>query len=153
MKQILVKALLVLGVVSVLFSCSQEKGKSRFKAEYERVSEAVRQQKPEARALVDSALMATKDSMIYYNYFFLLGSLYAMTAPDSILPCADRIFQFTNRQEPSPRVNGIAASAYNLRANYYYLYHQNTEQVLKDNKEAYHLRQHRGCVQASEPIA
>lgn len=139
MKQILVKALLVLGVVSVLFSCSKEKGKSRFNAEYERVSEAVRQQKPEARALVDSALMATKDSMIYYYYYYLLGSLYMLNAPDSILPCADRIFQFVKRQEPSPRVNGIAAAAYNLRASYYFMYRQNTELVLKDYIEAYRL--------------
>lgn len=124
-----------------MFSCSteQEKDRSHSDKDFERVSVAVRQHEAGARALVDSALAATLDSMTYYDYQFLLGSLYIVDAPDSALLCANRILQFTQRQNPSPRVNGIAASAYNLRANYYYLYRQNADEVINDNKEAYRL--------------
>ena len=47
--------------------------------------------------------------------------------------------QFTKNQQQTRRVNGIAASAYNLRANYNYLYHQNYSQVQEDNLKAYQL--------------
>ena len=141
MKQIKVRtfSLLVLGMVIVSCNMDNTNEQSHSDKDFERVSVAVRQHAPEARALVDSALAATSDSMVYYDYYFLLGSLYMVSAPDSVLPCANRILQFTKRQEPSSRINDIAASAHNLRANYYYLYHQNTEQVLKDNMEAYRL--------------
>lgn len=128
-------------IIVLHVSCNNDKAgqSSHSDKDFERVSVAVRQHAPEARAMVDSALATTSDSMVYYDYYFLLGSLYMVSTPDSILPCANRILQFTKRQEPSSRINGIAASAHNLRANYYYLYHQNTEQVLKDNMEAYRL--------------
>ena len=141
MKQNLIKSFFLLFFGMIMFSClqKQESEQSHSDKDYEKVSMAVRQQMPEARALVDSALVASRDSFTYYDYYFLLGSLYSVSTPDSILPCAERILQFAKRQDPSPRINGIAGSAYNLRANYYYLYHQNTEQVLKDNMEAYRL--------------
>lgn len=128
-------------IIISLVSCNNEKTGSRKHSDkdFERVSVAVRQQKPEARAMVDSALAVARDSMTYYDYYFLLGNLYMVNAPDSALMCADRILRFAQQQEPSPRVNGIAGSAYNLRANYYYLYHQNADEVIKDNKEAYRL--------------
>ena len=141
MKQIKERTFLFLVLGMFIVSCNMDNTNERSHSDkdFERVSVAVRQHAPEARTMVDSALAATCDSLVYYDYYFLLGSLYMVSAPDSILPCADRILQFTNRQEPSPRINGIAASAHNLRANYYYLYHQNTEQVLKENMEAYRL--------------
>ncbi|MBO4315344.1 MAG: histidine kinase [Prevotella sp.] len=123
----------------LVLSCSKERERSHSDKDFERVGVAVRQQKPEARAMVDSALAVARDSMTYYDYYFLLGNLYMVNAPDSALMCANHILQFAQRQEPSPRVNGIAGSAYNLRANYYYLYHQNADEVIKDNKEAYRL--------------
>lgn len=141
MKQIRVSTFFLSMMGMVMLSCNTDSmnERSRSDRDFERVSLAVRQHAPEARALVDSALAVTRDSMVYYDYYFLLGSLYMVSAPDSIIPCANRILQFTNRQKPSPRINGIAASAHNLRANYYYLYRQNTEQVLMDNMEAYRL--------------
>ncbi len=124
---------------TLVFSCSKGRERSHSDKDFERVSIAVRQHAPGARAMVDSALAVARDSMTYYDYYFLLGNLYMVNAPDSALMCADRILRFAQQQEPSPRVNCIAGSAYNLRANYYYLYHQNADEVIKDNKEAYRL--------------
>ena len=131
----------ILLFATIVFSCStnQDREHSHSDKDFERVSVAVRQHEAGARAMVDSALMASTDSLTYYDYYFLLGSLYIMNAPDSALMCANRILQFAQRQPVSPRINGMAGSAYNLKANYYYLYHQNTDEVLKDNMEAYRL--------------
>lgn len=131
----------ILLFATIVFSCStnQDREHSHSDKDFERVSVAVRQHEAGARAMVDSALMASTDSLTYYDYYLLLGCLYILNAPDSALMCANRTLRYAQGQPVSPCINGIAGAAYNLKANYYYLYRQNTDEVLKDNMEAYRL--------------
>lgn len=103
------------------------------------ICDLVDKQSPNAKTTIDSVLAKTTDSLFYYDLYCELGRLYILTVPDSTLYCANKIMQFIEKQEPTLRVNGIAASAYNLRANYNYLYHQNYSQVQEDNLKAYQL--------------
>lgn len=103
------------------------------------VGDSVDRQSPRAHALIDSALANSPDSLTYYDYFIELGRLYMLQQPDSVPACAKRIMAFANRQKESPRVNGLKAEAHHLNASYNYLYHQNHEEAIKDNIQAYQL--------------
>lgn len=137
-------ALLLTIVGTMTLSCNggNEENDSRTTEEYaqlDMICEMVDKQQPQAKATLDSLLANTTDSLLYYDFYCELGRWYILTNPDSTLLCAKKIMQFINKQKPTRRVNGIAASAYNLRANYYYLYHQNYKQVYEDNMKAYNL--------------
>lgn len=134
--------LFLLSAVVVMLSCGGDKSMpgGRSKAEYERlkaVADSVDVQSPRARELVDSALAHTSDSLIYYDYLVELGRLFLVQQPDSVLQCSDRIMAFANSQPSTPRTRGLMAEAHHLRANFYYLYHQNNEKALDDNLQAY----------------
>ena len=103
------------------------------------ICDLVDKQSPNAKTTIDSVLSKTTDSLFYYDLYCELGRLYILTVPDSTLYYANKIMQFIEKQQSTLRVNGIAASAYNLRANYNYLYHQNYSQVQEDNLKAYQL--------------
>lgn len=103
------------------------------------ICDLVDKQSPNAKTTIDSVLAKTTDSLFYYDLYCELGRLYILTVPDSTLYYANKIMQFIEKQQSTLRVNGIAASAYNLRANYNYLYHQNYSQVQEDNLKAYQL--------------
>lgn len=127
-----------------IMSCNEGKTMEdeRTEAECQRlknVGDSVDAQSPRAKAMIDSALVHSADSLTYYDYYIELGRLYMLQHPDSVLPCAERIMAFANNQKPSPRVNGLKAEAYHLRANYHYLYHQNNKEALDDNMKAYQL--------------
>ena len=134
----------LLAAVVAMSSCSGDNSMpgGRSKAEYERlkaVADSVDMQSPRARELVDSALTHTSDSLIYYDYFIELSRLFLVQQPDSVLQCTDRIMAFANSQQSTPRTRGLLAEAHHLRANYYYLYHQNNDKALGDNLNAYRL--------------
>ena len=130
MKHQTLLALLLISLGTMTFSCNggKEEKDSRSKEEHAQIDficEKIDKQSPQARVLLDSMLANTTDSLFYYDLYCELGRWYVLASPDSILYCANRILQFTKNQQQTRRVNGIAASAYNLRANYNYLYHQN----------------------------
>ena len=144
MKHQTLLALLLISLGTMTFSCNggKEEKDSRSKEEHAQIDficEKIDKQSPQARVLLDSMLANTTDSLFYYDLYCELGRWYVLASPDSILYCANRILQFTKNQQQTRRVNGIAASAYNLRANYNYLYHQNYSQVQEDNLKAYQL--------------
>ena len=137
-------ALLLTIVGTMTLSCNggNEEKDSRTAEETKQldmICDLVDKQSPNAKTTIDSVLAKTTDSLFYYDLYCELGRLYILTVPDSTLYCANKIMQFIEKQKPTLRVNGIAASAYNLRANYNYLYHQNYSQVQEDNLKAYHL--------------
>jgi len=109
----------------LLMSCNHQKtGDERTEEEYARlriVTDAVHKQSPKARALLDSALVNTRDSLSYYDYYVEQGHLYLMEQPDSALLLSDRIMHFAKNAPQTPRTKGLLAQAYHLRSNYYYL--------------------------------
>ena len=127
----------------LLMSCNHQKtGDERTEEEYARlriVTDAVHKQSPKARALLDSALVNTRDSLSYYDYYVEQGHLYLMEQPDSALLLSDRIMHFAKNAPQTPRTKGLLAQAYHLRSNYYYLYHQKQDQALDDDLKAYRL--------------
>ena len=134
--------LTIVGIMTLSCNGGNEEKDSRTaeqKQQLDMICEMVDKQSPSTTATIDSVLAKTTDSLFYYDLYCELGRLYILTAPDSTLYYANKIMQFIKRQQSTRRVNGIAASAYNLRANYNYLYHQNYSQVQEDNLKAYHL--------------
>ena len=134
---------LLMSAVLFILSChNEEMPGGRTKEAYNRlkaVADSVDALSPRARALVDSALDNSSDSLTYYDYYVELGRLYLMTQPESVLQCTERITAFVKSQETTPRVNGLMAEAKLLRANFDYLYHQNYKEAVDNNLEAYHL--------------
>ena len=125
---------LLMSAVLFILSChNEEMPGGRTKEAYNRlkaVADSVDALSPRARALVDSALDNSSDSLTYYDYYVELGRLYLMTQPESVLQCTERITAFVKSQETTPRVNGLMAEAKLLRANFDYLYHQNYKDAL-----------------------
>lgn len=137
-------AFILAALTFVLVSCHKgtTTGNERSEAETARlktVSDSVDAQSPLARAMVDSALINAKDSLTYYDYYIELGHLYILKQPDSVLNVCDRLIHFGKSQPSTPRTNGLLAEAYNLRANYYHLYHTNHDKALEANRMAYQL--------------
>ena len=135
--------LLLIAVLAML-SCHRERTSRRGLSEeaylrLKAVGDSVNRQSPRARALIDSALANSADSLTYYDYYVELGRLYMLQQPDSVPACASRIMAFAQRQKESARINGMKAEAYHLNASYNYLYHQNHEEAIKDNIQAYKL--------------
>ena len=114
---------LLLTIVGIMIlSCSggnkeKDSRTAEQKKQLDMICEMVDKQSPSTTATIDSVLAKTTDSLFYYDLYCELGRLYILTAPDSTLYYANKIMQFIKRQQPTRRVNGIAASAYNLRAN------------------------------------
>ncbi len=127
-----------------MFSCHENPASRRGLtiAEYQRlkaVGDSVDRQSPVARIMIDSALTHSTDSLTYYDYYIELGRYHLLQHPESVLQCSERILNFAKSQEKTPRVNGLLAEAYHLRANYNYLFHQKSEEVLEDNTKACEL--------------
>ncbi|MBQ6210234.1 MAG: histidine kinase [Prevotella sp.] len=144
MRQLTKLTLILMALASALTSCHKGTswGNERSEAEVVRlktVSDSVDVQSPHARAMVDSALVNAKDSLTYYDYLIELGHLYILEQPDSVLNVCDRLIHFGKSQPSSPRTNGLLAEAYNLRANYFHLYHINHDKALEANRAAYQL--------------
>ncbi|MBO4316466.1 MAG: histidine kinase [Prevotella sp.] len=136
--------LILMALASVLASCHNGTtwGDERSPEEMERLSavgDSVDAQSPHARAMIDSALVASKDSLTYYDYYVELVRLYLMEQPDSALPLCNHLLYYAKRQPSTPRTNGLLAEAYHLRANYFILYRTHQEEVLNDNLIAYRL--------------
>ena len=83
--------------------------------------------------MLDSALAHTSDSLDYYDYYVELTRFFCMQQPDSVVPCSERILRFTERQKATPRVNGLKAEAYLLRAAYNYNFRQKYDEAIADN--------------------
>ncbi len=126
-----------------ILSCHSNTNESeRTETEYnnlKKVADSVDVQSPLAPQMIDSALSRAKDSLTYYDYYVEKGRYALVKNPDSTLAYANKIMQFAKNQSATPRTNGLLAEAYHLKANYYYLYHQKHDEVLKANKEAYRL--------------
>lgn len=134
---------LVCVLASLNIACNDERHVANERTDEEvarlkRVADSVGVMAPTSRAMIDSALRAAPDSLTYYDYLVELGLWSLVQTPDSVLIHADRIMAFAQRQDSTPRTNGLMAEAYHLRANYYFLYHQNQEEALKANLKAYH---------------
>lgn len=132
----------IMAITVLIFSCNKSYDDKRSEEEWNRlkkVADSVDVQSPLAMQMIDSALNASKDSLTYYDYYVEKGRFSLVKQPDSTLQCAQRIMQFAQKQPASPRTNGLLAEAHHLRANYYYLYHQNHDEVLTANKKAYDL--------------
>ena len=135
--------LLLIAALAML-SCHRERTSRRGLSEeaylrLKAVGDSVDRQSPRARALIDSALANSADSLTYYDYYVELGRLYMLQQPDSVPACASRIMAFAQRQKESARVNGLLAESYHLYANYHTLYHQDFAEAIKANIKAYKL--------------
>ncbi|MBR6417285.1 MAG: tetratricopeptide repeat protein, partial [Bacteroidales bacterium] len=130
--------------VSMMVSCHGERSIENERSEEEimrlkRVGDSVDVLASTSRAMVDSALAASPDSVTYYDYLVELARWSLVQVPDSAMGHINRIMSFARRQERTPRINGLLAEAFHLRANFFFLYHQNQEKALEDNLEAYRL--------------
>ena len=130
--------------VSMMVSCHGERTIENERSEEEimrlkRVGDSVDVLASTSRAMVDSALAASPDSVTYYDYLVELARWSLVQVPDSAMGHINRIMSFARRQERTPRINGLLAEAFHLRANFFFLYHQNQEKALEDNLEAYRL--------------
>lgn len=128
----------------MMVSCHGERTIENERSEEEimrlkRVGDSVDVLAPTSRAMVDSALAASPDSVTYYDYLVELARWSLVQVPDSAMGHINRIMSFARRQERTPRINGLLAEAFHLRANFFFLYHQNQEKALEDNLEAYRL--------------
>ena len=128
----------------MMVSCHGERSIENERSEEEimrlkRVGDSVDVLASTSRAMVDSALAASPDSVTYYDYLVELARWSLVQVPDSAMGHINRIMSFARRQERTPRINGLLAEAFHLRANFFFLYHQNQEKALEDNLEAYRL--------------
>ncbi len=111
------------------------------RAVYVALNDSMTQMKPGALAQIEEQMRKSTDSLTWYDYYLMYGRHYLMTShPDSTLPYAYRTIQFVNRQEYStPRTRGLAATAHNTIASYYYLLHQSRDTIFAHYHEAYRL--------------
>ncbi len=135
---------IVAAIIYVLSSCHKGAATDNERSEAEvarlkMVSDSVDAKSPLARAMIDSALLASKDSLTFYDYYIELGHFFFYGKPDSVIPVSERILHFAQGLPSTPRTNGLKAEALHLRANYYYYYHANHDKVISDNLAAYHL--------------
>ena len=144
MKHLIETAITLVTALFLTLSCNHKEGSDdiRTKAELQRlhaVTDSVLALSPKAKAMVDSALANTQDSLAFYDYYVEKGFLYLMEQPDSVLHVSNKIIYFINHSPQTPRTKGLLAQAYNLRANNYFLNRRMHEEALKYNLKAYQL--------------
>lgn len=132
-------------VVSLLllttYGCGKSDDVRRRNAQRERINtldSSITSRKPDVQTIIENYLAEAKDSLEWYE-LYLRHAKYHLNSktPDSLLPYVERTIAFANTQNPSPRVNGIKAHAYEIKANYYHRHRTNHNEILKLHTTAY----------------
>lgn len=99
---------------------------------------AITSRKPDVQTIINRYLDEAEDSTEWYEVY-LRNAKYHLNSktPDSLLPYVERTIAFADAQKPSPRINGIKAHAYEVKANYYHRYRTNHNEILKLHTAAY----------------
>lgn len=93
---------------------------------------------PAARSMIERGMSEAKDSATWYEFYLRYGKYYLMSqSPESLLTYADRTIAFVERQEPSPRLNGFKAMAYEYKADYLQRYRRSPDEAVRLHSMAY----------------
>jgi two-component sensor histidine kinase len=107
-------------------------------AELHQIEDVVEQMKPNALNLTLQKLNKSRDSFTYYDYYLVIAKYYLLSSsPDSMIPYVEKTLSFTKRQKESPRLNGLIAQAYELKANYYHHYRKKQNATIRLRTIAY----------------
>lgn len=93
---------------------------------------------PHAPDMIAHGIKSAPDSLTWYDYYLRYGKYWGLSqTPDSMLPYISRTIGFADRQEPSPRVNGLKALAYESMAFYWQRHRQRLDTVIALRTTAY----------------
>lgn len=102
------------------------------------VGESLDVMSPHVPAMISGGMAAAEDSAAWYDFFLCHARYYyLMQNPDSMLPYIDRTLAFAERQKRQPRIFGITAHAYELKAIYNQVYRGNHDEVIRLRTLAY----------------
>lgn len=123
--------MLLLPLMLLLYACrSGEEGATLTTEQSEqltRLTDSISVLSPSAKPLADSLLATATDSLFYYSVYAERGVYFINAAQfDSVFECSRRTILFAQRQQPSPRVNGLLSQAYAIEAIVYHRTRRNT---------------------------
>lgn len=127
----------------LIMSCSGGKGDksaadNKLTARLWIVDDSVAYRSPRARAMVDSAIAAAKDSMELCDYQLRLARLYVADAKgDSATTLLKGVKEYLERLPASPHVNGMMGYAYNCEAVLMHSSRRKPKEAIRTYRRAY----------------
>ena len=140
-----IKTATLLAIIVCVFACKENgyyEGKRSEDAfrEMTALYDSMLHKSPKALSQIRRRLQTTTDSLTWYDYYIMYGRHYLLTeSPDSTLPYVERVLHYTGSQKPTPRINGLTASALTAKAAYMYLLHHSPDSVIALYRRAYLL--------------
>lgn len=102
------------------------------------IDDSIAAMSPAVKAMISRGMADADDSITWYEFYMRYGKYYLTSQyPDSMLPYADRAVRFAESRRPSPRINGIKALAYELKADYLLRYRSNLNEAIRLRSIAY----------------
>lgn len=144
------RILLAIIAAIVLAACSREKQDSCLRPEVRerivRMDSLAKQLSPQCLREVEVAKRQAKDSIEWHFYHQCLAGYYQLSpTPDSLVPIADEVIAFAQRQEPkTPIIYSLLASAYESKAVLCQRYQFTGDEALRLRSTAYGYMQ-RSC--------
>lgn len=143
---LLLKTIIWIMATITMNSCSDSNNDDRRTAEetmlLDSITNGTTNLEPWAGKACENQMKMAKDSLTYYDYLTLKARHFIFTnTPESTLVYSQRINQFLNQLQPTPRVSGMKALAAATEASYYYLLKTDPERVIELNTKAYELAQ------------
>jgi tetratricopeptide (TPR) repeat protein len=144
LKKNLFAAALYSCIVSIVLSCGyKEDSQLRSKEQQDRLEKdysAVEKQYPNCVNMIDHDLNSSADSLDYYEFYLIKGRYYRLKSmPEPLKDIALKTISFTNKMQPSKRLNDLRGQAFEELACYYYMFRGDADSTLLYRKKAYAL--------------
>lgn len=131
--------IIILAVIVGLASCHNG-GSKRQDGIDSRLDTLLLKRDEGTRAIIDSGIAHSADSMTRYEYTARLARYYYLSpTPDSLVPVLDRVDSFAQRHLGEERGRHLLAYSYNIRGAYYHAFHLEQDRQKALYSKAYDL--------------
>lgn len=102
------------------------------------IDDSMTNHSPHTLDMIRCYMAEAKDSMTWYELYSKMAKYWLLSkTPDSLLPYADKVIDFTERQKPTPRVNTLKASAYEYKATLHQKFRSEIDEAIRLRTKAY----------------
>lgn len=102
------------------------------------IDDSLTNHSPHTLDMIRCYLAEAKDSMTWHELYSKMAKYWLLTkTPDSLLPYADKVIDFTERQKPTPRVNALKAAAYEYKATLHQKFRSEIDEAIRLRTKAY----------------
>lgn len=134
--------LYTLCVIAIVMACdgngSETRRSDELTARLNVVDDSIMAHSSRVPDMAAKGMAEAEDSLEWYDYSLRLGKYYMIAQKyDSLQHYADRAIDFADRHEPTARLNGLKAMAYECKAVYWQRQRMNTDMVIALRTKAY----------------